>query len=183
MQRQGDHTDVAMRNLELVRGVAALSMGRSRRGIRRIERALSGFDDDTSSPWMRSRARIAIARYLLNEAGDLTLSGDKRAARRLARRAELMGMAEQQIIAIARLGEPEYILDGMMLMGDAYLILYDDMNAAAPPTTLSEAEIEASTFAEKMHDNNANVGQVFNSWIRWMRRDGLPDVLSFWSDT
>ena len=48
--------------------------------------------------------------------------------------------AEQQVIAIARLGEPEYALAGLVMLGDAYIMLHDDMLAAPVPRRLSDEE-------------------------------------------
>ena len=53
-----------------------------------------------------------------------------------------MNMAEQQVIAVAQMGEPEHIINGMLLMGDAYLILHDDMTAAPPPRSLNQTQVE-----------------------------------------
>ena len=46
----------------------------------------------------------------------------------------------------------------------------------------SNAELDATTHAEKVFDNNAKVGMVFNSWIRWMVQQGIPDVTPFISN-
>lgn len=47
----------------------------------------------------------------------------------------------------------------------------------------SGLEIDSQSYAEKVFDNNAQVGNVFNSWIRWMIKQGIPDVDAFISTT
>lgn len=47
----------------------------------------------------------------------------------------------------------------------------------------TEVDLDALSLAEKVFDNNAQVGTVFNSWIRWMAKGGLPDVDSFLETT
>ena len=132
---EGDRLD-----LELHQGIAELSSGKAKRGIKRIERALAALEGSTARPWVRARARAHLAGYLLQEAAALELIGDKKAARRLQERSDLMIAAEQQILAIVQLGEPEYALEGLRMIGDAYLQLYDDLLAAPPPAGLDDAQ-------------------------------------------
>ena len=47
----------------------------------------------------------------------------------------------------------------------------------------SGLELDSQSLAEKVFDNNAQVGTVFNSWIRWMVKQGIPEVDSFISTT
>ncbi len=46
----------------------------------------------------------------------------------------------------------------------------------------SAQELDAKTYAEKVFDNNAQVGTIFNSWIRWMMEQTVPDVSPFISN-
>ncbi|MEL6344882.1 MAG: hypothetical protein AAFV53_17325 [Myxococcota bacterium] len=127
--------------LILARGIAEVSMGASRKGARRIDDALTALMGTNAHPWMQSRARFALVEAMLNEARELELVGDKKAARRLQARSDLMIAAERQVVAIAELGEPEYALEGIVLLGDAYLHLYDDLLAAPPPRKLDDTQI------------------------------------------
>jgi hypothetical protein len=43
----------------------------------------------------------------------------------------------------------------------------------------SALDLGSHTLAEKVFDNNAQVGSVFNSWIRWMTTQGLPNIDAF----
>lgn len=99
---------------------------------------------------MRARARSALSAYLLEEAAAIELRGNKRAARRLSQRNDLMMAAEQQVIAIATLGETEYILDGLEQLGDAYLLLHDDLLAAPAPRRLDG--VQQAIYAETVAD-------------------------------
>lgn len=138
-------------SLALCRGIAELSAGRTRRGIKRLEAGLASLEGSTEQTWMRARARAALASYLLSEAAALELRGDKKAARRLSARNDLMVAAEQQVVAIARLGETEYILTGLQQIGDSYLLLHDDLLAAPAPRRLDAAQelIYTETVAER----------------------------------
>ena len=55
------------------------------------------------------------------------------------------------MIAIAKTGEPEYALAGILVLGDAYLALHDDLIAAPPPRKLdaTQAEIYKQKVAER----------------------------------
>lgn len=140
LQAEGDWSEVDEITLSLSRGISELSSGKTRKGIKRIEAGLAALADTSESPWMRARARSALVEALLDEAAGLALVGNKKAARRLTKRSDLMLAAEQQVIAIARLGEPEYALQGLVLLGDAYIMLHDDMLAAPAPRRLSDEE-------------------------------------------
>ena len=147
----GEWSEDESLSLALCRGIAELSSGRSRRGIRRIEASLAALEDGRRETWMRARARSALSVYLLEEAAALELKGNKKAARRLSQRNDLMLAAEQQVIAIANLGETEYILDGLQHLGDAYLQLHDDLLAAPAPRQLDDVQqaIYAETVASR----------------------------------
>lgn len=140
LQDAGTWTAAEALSLELCRGIAELSAGRTRKGLQRIDAALVALEGSTEQTWMRARARAALVDYLLDEAAGFELKGDKKAARRLQKRNTLMLSAEQQVISIAQLGETEYILVGLQRVGDAYLRLHDDLLAAPPPRKLSDAQ-------------------------------------------
>ena len=38
----------------------------------------------------------------------------------------------------------------------------------------TDGNLMAATFAEPVHRNNAQVGAVMNSWVRWMNAEGIP---------
>ena len=141
--RKLDTLDAAARPVvELELGVAEASLKR-RRGHRRITRALASLEaDGAEHGWARSRARFVLTRQSLEDASEIPLPGSKRGARNLVRRAEALKAAEQQVIAIAKTGEPEYALAGIMVLGDAYLALHDDLIASPPPRGLTTEQID-----------------------------------------
>lgn len=140
LQDEGDWSERDAIILGLAQGISELSAGKTRKGIKRIEAGLAQLVDPNQNTWMRSRARAALAETMIQEAQGLELRGNKKAARRLGQRSALMVGAEQQVIAIARLGEPEYALAGLLLLGDAYIMLHDDMLAAPAPRRLTDEE-------------------------------------------
>ena len=76
----------------------------------------------------------------LKTASEINISGDKKAARRLTARDALMTEAEKQAIAMFQLGEPEFALEGLLLLGDSYVDLYEDMVSYDPPRSVDQAD-------------------------------------------
>jgi tetratricopeptide (TPR) repeat protein len=134
LRTDGDWTMDDERTMALQQGIVEIRAGRERRGIRRVLAALDSQPD--ARTWVRAKARLALVRVQLDTAANIEIKGDKKAARRLARRDELMTMAEKQAIAMFKLGEPEFALEGLLLLGDAYVDLYDDMLEYPPPRSV-----------------------------------------------
>ena len=148
LQRSGNWSDVDDRSMALQRGITELRAGRSRRGIRRILKALdSGTDERT---WIRAKARLALVRAQLGAAASVRLKGDKKAAKRLKKRSQLISSAENQAIVMFNLSEPEFALEGLLLLGDAYVRLYEDMVSYPPPKSVPEEQHE--TYREVVLD-------------------------------
>jgi tetratricopeptide (TPR) repeat protein len=132
--------DSAIPVVDLELGVAEAGMGK-KKGSKRVIAALADLDaQGDAHAWARSRARFALTRQVLDDALDIPLTGDKKAARNLVKRADALKAAEQQVIAIAKTGEPEYALAGILALGDAYIALHDDLIAAPPPRKLTEEQ-------------------------------------------
>lgn len=124
-------------SLALARGVGEVGQGWTRRGLRRLDNALAATEGSDEIPWMRAKARAMLVRHLLAEAAATPMTHGRRASRNLETRAGHISAAERQVIAIAHLGEAEYALAGLEMLGDAYLALYDDLIALPPPPGLS----------------------------------------------
>ena len=122
------------RTMSLQRGIAEIQAGRERKGIRRILTNLSNGQDDRT--WIRAKARLALVRAQVAAAQQIVLKGDRKAARRLKQRSALISAAENQAIVMFNLGEPEFALEGLLLLGDAYLQLYEDMLSYPPPRSI-----------------------------------------------
>lgn len=140
LQADGRWSDEDTRSMNLQRGITELRAGRDRKGIRRILKNLSGGSDDRT--WIRAKARLALVRAQVASSGEIVLKGDKKAARRLKQRAALISAAEKQAIVMFNLGEPEFALEGLLLLGDAYLQLYDDMLGYPPPRSIAPEDHE-----------------------------------------
>ena len=137
LQKSGEWDESDTRTMALQRGIAELRSGKQRRGIRRIVRTLDQYGDSSDQAWIRSKARLALVRAQVGAAAAIRLVGDGKAARRLKQRDVQITAAEQQAIAMFKLGEPEFALEGLLLLGDAYLTLYEDMLAYPPPRSIS----------------------------------------------
>jgi len=140
LQADGRWSEDDTRSMNLQRGISEIKAGRERRGIRRILKNLSNGQDDRT--WIRAKARLALVRAQTGAAGEIKLKGDKKAARRLKQRAALISASEKQAIVMFNLGEPEFALEGLLLLGDAYLRLYEDMLSYPPPRSISPADHE-----------------------------------------
>jgi hypothetical protein len=151
LQRSGHWSEPDHLSLELARGVNELGQGRTRRGLRRIGRSLAVLDGSKDVAWMQAKARAALARHLLDEAAIIPMVNGRKAVKNLQIRASAISEAEHQIIAVATLGEPEYSLVGLELLGDGYMALHDDLLAAPVPKELTsdQADIFREALAER----------------------------------
>jgi tetratricopeptide (TPR) repeat protein len=141
LQSEDRWSEVDERTMQLQRGITEIRAGRMRRGIRRVLYHLdSGSDNRT---WIRAKARLALVRAQTEAAAEKALKGNKKAARRLKQRAQLIAASEKQAIVMFNLGEPEFALEGLMLLGDAYLRLYEDMLSYPPPRSIAPADQES----------------------------------------
>lgn len=147
LQVDGQWSEDDSRTMHLQRGITEIGVGRERKGIRRILKHLSSGKDDRT--WIRAKARLALVRAQTHTAKEVVLKGDKKAARRLKQRAALISAAEKQAIVMFNLGEPEFALEGLLMLGDAYLQLYEDMLSYPPPRSIAPADQEAYRQAVK----------------------------------
>jgi len=141
LQSDGRWSDADERTMQLQRGITEIRAGKTRKGIRRVLKHLSSGTDNRS--WIRAKSRLALVRAQTQAAAEIDLKGDKKAARRLKKRAQLIAASEKQAIVMFNLGEPEFALEGLMLLGDAYLLLYTDMLSYPPPRSISAADQES----------------------------------------
>lgn len=193
LQRSGDWSEQDEQSLALARGVNELGQGRVRRGLRRLDRALEAAEGVDGLAWMRAKARAALARHLLTSAQGVPMVHGRRASRNLEARAAAISGAERQVIAIANLGEAEYALAGLELLGDAYLALHDDLVALPPPSglTAAQATLYREGIAEKSAVLRRKAWRYYDEGVKlatrteWqgaiadrlrVRRDGLEDA-------
>ena len=147
LQREGRWSADDERTMALQRGITELRSGKTRRGIKRILRALESGEDERT--WIRAKARLALVRAQLGKAASMRLKGDKRAAKRLRKRSALLSASEKQAIVMFNLGEPEFALEGLLLLGDGYMDLYDEMLNYPPPRSVDDPETYREVVMEK----------------------------------
>jgi tetratricopeptide (TPR) repeat protein len=140
LQRAGRWSVRDAHAMNLERGIVELRAGKHRRGIRRILRELSATDVSESMSWIRAKARLALVRVQVREAATLELKGNRRAAKHLITRSRLISSSEKQAIAMFELGEPEFALEGLLLLGDAYMDLHKAMLEYPPPRSVPASE-------------------------------------------
>jgi hypothetical protein len=117
--------------------------------------------------WMRAKAHTALARHLLDEAAEVEQRNDRRAKKNLTVRSGHILDAERQVISVARLGETEYALEGLLLLGDAYLAFYDDLLAAPLPRSLTpeQAEIYENSLRQKVSTLRAKAYRYYDEGV------------------
>ena len=147
LQREGRWSEDDERTMALQRGITELRSGKTRRGIKRILKALESGEDERT--WIRAKARLALVRAQLGKAASIRLKGDKRAAKRLKKRSALLSASEKQAIVMFNLGEPEFALEGLLLLGDGYMELYEAMLSYPPPRSVDDPETYREVVMEK----------------------------------
>lgn len=121
-------------------GISLVNSGKTRKGVRRIEKALAQVEGGDTHRYLRAKARYTLATVLIEQVADQDLSGsEKQAVRDLQARSLAIQAAEQQVLAVIALQEVEWILAGLILMGDAYQALAGDLAQRQPDPSWSEA--------------------------------------------
>jgi len=138
LQHDGDWSEDDSRTILLQRGITELRSGKIRRGIRRILFALESGEDERT--WIRAKARLALVRAQLDMASRIKFKGDKRAAKQLVKRAKLLEASEKQAIVMFNLNEPEFALEGLLMLGDGYLTLYEALVSTPPPRKVKDTD-------------------------------------------
>ncbi|MFZ5475660.1 MAG: hypothetical protein ACOZNI_02695 [Myxococcota bacterium] len=127
--------------LALQRGITEVNTGKVRKGVKRIDAALAKVEAGDTHRYMRAKARYTLARALLAEADGLRLDGpEKRGRRNNEQRARRVKAAEEQIVALVALNEPEWILASLVALGDSYVRWADDLEASPTPRKLSATQ-------------------------------------------
>ena len=124
--------------LDLQTGITKVRMGRERAGLQLIERGLAATANTDLLPWLRAKAHTTKARVLLSAASTLPLTGrEKRVVRNLQERARLIQMAEKEVTLATRLKEPDWILEGLYLLGQSFEALGEAVANSPAPSKLS----------------------------------------------
>lgn len=167
LQKEGGWSNRDRVSLSLEQGVTQLRRGKTRRGIRQVTTALGEAEAIHGIKWMRAKAHTALARHLLDEAAEVEQRNDRRAKKNLTVRSGHILDAERQVISVARLGETEYALEGLLLLGDAYLAFYDDLLAAPLPRSLTpeQAEIYENSLRKKVSTLRAKAYRYYDEGV------------------
>lgn len=160
LRRTGHYEGADALSLQIERGVAELGYGRTRRGIRHVQGALDALEGSDDARWMRARGRAALLRVQLQRADAIALDDPERADDAVLERRALITDAEQQRAAIAALGEPEYVLEALLRIGDASLKLYEDVNAAPPPPEISASPELLDQYTTLVREQSARFRDV-----------------------
>ncbi|MBN2800686.1 MAG: hypothetical protein JXX28_16215 [Deltaproteobacteria bacterium] len=124
--------------VQLVEGIFTLQRGRVDEGLALLQGPLTQAGPEVA-PFYQAKARAEITRAMLADAAALPITGpEERQIANLDRRAELIGRAEKQITLAALLQQPEWVLEGLLLIGQAYEQVGDDLLDAPAPRALSK---------------------------------------------
>lgn len=128
-------------------GVAELLVGKRRTGERLLLTSLEATAETDEIAWMRGKAYWALARSELQQAAaePLNVPREKAQVRNLERRAGHMAAAEAYIVQAVYVGEPDWILRSLLDLGDAYVLLRDDLLEIPTPDYLSPDEAQVYT--------------------------------------
>jgi len=177
--------------LDLVKGAVLLTLDREREGRTLVLGALKATEDTGEVPWARGRALFALANHSLRQGSAIPLKGgQERLARQIRLRLEAIERADNYLVHVVKTQEPEWILAGLLALGDAWLALHDDLAAAPVPRGLSRWQQEHylqllaqqltrfRTRAWNVYDQGLGVSgtyQVENRYTGWLRqrRDGI----------
>jgi tetratricopeptide (TPR) repeat protein len=129
--------------LDIQRGITLLSSGRVRRGLEILNTTLDAGEGTDEARYLRAKGYVARARLWVDEAARIDLAvHEKRAVRNLGRRAELLTRAQADVAAALRLQEPQWALEGLLILGRGYEGLAQDLLAAPPPRNLNPEQVE-----------------------------------------
>lgn len=141
--------------LELVQGIARVAAGQERRGLEQLGAALDDATPDQAA-FYQAKARITWASVLLDEAERMRLRGrEKKVVRRLTARAEHVAAIEAQVTSAAHLQEPEWVLAGLLLLGEAYAETAQAMLDSPTPGRLTDDQ--AQIYEEVLHERALTV--------------------------
>ena len=127
--------------IQLARGIADVRTGKQGKGERAIRAALQA-SQGSDITWMQAKALYTLQDALLLERDQSPLEGSsRRQAKHLVERAVQISDAEAMLAQVVRLEEPEWILKGLLSLGDAYLALHQELIVAPAPRKLDAQQV------------------------------------------
>jgi tetratricopeptide (TPR) repeat protein len=123
--------------IRLLTGIWQLDSGDRKHGLKTLGAALGGAPAGHVT-FYQAKARAAIARSLCAQSNELGLVGSqKKQVKLLKQRTDLILAAERQVEASAELEEPEWVMEGLLVLGEAYEHVGDDLIGLPPPPELA----------------------------------------------
>jgi tetratricopeptide (TPR) repeat protein len=135
--------------LQYAQGVTEIHAGKTRKGVRRIKKALMAANPEAGS-WIEARARSALVHVLIEKSEKYTFDRPGKTKKNFHKRSVLVGSAEEQIVVMINLGEPEYVLRSLHQLAEAYLQVSEELRLAPPPPKLDREQ--TILFQEKQNE-------------------------------
>ena len=149
---------------DVARGVAMLGSGKEAKGVELLQAALSTTRRDPELAWILGKGWYTLARHDLDQAAALSLNESERKVKKnLEARAGLIMDAEADLVHVVEQHEPEWILRGLLDLGDAYITLREDMMRSPTPAGLS-AEQAALYVAQVDKSTRVLIAKAFNAY-------------------
>ena len=127
--------------LDLATGVSWLRTGKSKRGQRKIIEALNAANDTQSVRFMQALAVHALMEHTLAVAVELDLQvREKHQYRDLQKRVALLRESEDHLRRLMGFSEIYWMLEGWLLLGDAYMRFSHDLSQAPAPKGLTKEQ-------------------------------------------
>jgi tetratricopeptide (TPR) repeat protein len=140
-------TPAAAEDAALLDLALAVAEFRGDRGsAKAVRKSISRAALQPDTEWMRAKAHVTLAEAYLVEAADYTFDvGDRKQAKNLKARAHLILAAEDAIAHAVRLEQVEWILKGLLALGDGYSLLAADLLQSRVP-----AKVDAELYREAL---------------------------------
>jgi tetratricopeptide (TPR) repeat protein len=161
-------------------GVALLRAGKQDKGIALINTTLEATAGTDLVPWMRSMGWHALAVDALAQAAKkrLDMRLYRRAGKNLTARAALIAEAEQYLVEMVKLTQPDWIMKGMRDLGDAYVAVHEQLNASPAPRRLNDDAdaMYQEIMAERSHMLLGKAWKAYDQGLDIAGRFGMIDT-------
>lgn len=137
---QRGHADQV--KIRLVEAIWLAESGKQKIGLKRIAETLeeAGADEVT---FYQAKARATVVSIWAAQASALSLDvRERKQVKRLTKRGETLIAIEKQVTTIALLKEPEWVLAGLLTLGQSYEAVGTDLISVSPPRKL-DPEVHA----------------------------------------
>lgn len=128
--------------LDIAIGIAALRAGHEAKGLQLLETALMAVEGTGEVTWIAAKGWYTLADYSLERSNQISLDvKEKKQVQRLGQRAAYIAEAEERLVKVIKLEEPEWIMAGLLSLGDAYMDLHADLVGAPHPRNLDDEQV------------------------------------------